>query len=488
MAFSERKFLLSLCFRSFLIAIMLISASTAVPFYYSSSSFAYPALSKAQSDNGPVIKDHNLKAEIVLRGGGLKFPTSMAFLGPNDILVLEKNEGTVKRIVNGVMLPKPLLDVNVANKNERGMLGIAVAPPKQHDNKPTYVFLYYTEALTKDGDDVTEGKAPLGNRLYRCELIDNKLVNPKLLLDLPAAPAATHNGGAILMDHHDNIYLPIGNVNDHEILSFQTKAQNSEKAADPNGTSGILRINEDGKPVNKKGNNILGNKYPLNLYYAYGIRNSFGIDFDPVTGNLWDTENGPFYGDEINLVKPGFNSGWNKVQGIWKPNGGFAGKVTLHPANLLDFNSKGRYSDPEFTWHNSTGVTALKFLNSDKLGKQYQNDMFVGDFHRGNLYHFDLDKKRTGLSLGKKGEPLHDKIANNTEELNKVLFGEGFGGITDIEVGPDDGYLYILSLYQGGDNCNIKDTPNYNNNKANCISYSSSSLEGTIFRIAPTTN
>ena len=60
----------------------------------------------------------------------------------------------------------------------------------------------------------------------------------------------------------------------------------------------------------------------MNLYYAYGIRNSFGIDFDPVTGKLWDTENGPGYGDEINLVKPGFNSGWGKIQGMWTTEGG----------------------------------------------------------------------------------------------------------------------------------------------------------------------
>ena len=56
-------------------------------------------------------------------------------------------------------------------------------------------------------------------------------------------------------------------------------------------------------------------QHSLNKYYAYGIRNSFGIDFDPVTGNLWDTENGPGFGDEINLVEPGFNSGWSRVQG-----------------------------------------------------------------------------------------------------------------------------------------------------------------------------
>ena len=84
----------------------------------------------------------------------------------------------------------------------------------------------------------------------------------------------------------------------------------------PDGRSGILRITQDGKAV---GDGILGLIDPLNIYYAYGIRNSFGIDFDPVTGNLWDTENGPEYGDEINLVKPGFNSGWMVVQGIWRP-------------------------------------------------------------------------------------------------------------------------------------------------------------------------
>jgi hypothetical protein len=57
----------------------------------------------------------------------------------------------------------------------------------------------------------------------------------------------------------------------------------------------------------------------MNLYYTYGIKNNFGIDFDPNTGNLWDAENGPEYGDGLNLVKPGFNSGWITVQGIWKP-------------------------------------------------------------------------------------------------------------------------------------------------------------------------
>ena len=64
---------------------------------------------------------------------------------------------------------------------------------------------------------------------------------------------------------------------------------------------------------------IIGLHHPLDKYFAYGLRNSFTIAFDPITGRLWDAENGPEYGDEINLVQPGFNSGWNKDRAYGYP-------------------------------------------------------------------------------------------------------------------------------------------------------------------------
>ena len=100
--------------------------------------------------------------------------------------------------------------------------------------------------------------------------------------------------------------------------SHRTQAQNVVDGPPVDGTGGIIRITQDSQEV---AYNPLGSAYPQNFYYAYGIRNSFGMDFDPLTGNLWDTENGPNYGDEINLVEPGFNSGWAQVQGFWTPNG-----------------------------------------------------------------------------------------------------------------------------------------------------------------------
>ena len=380
----------------------------------------------------PKILDSHLKVEQVV--GGLDTPTTMAFLGPNDILVLEKDKGTVQRIVNGKLQGQPLLDVNVATSVERGMCGIAIS---KHDSK-TYVFLYYTEISGNDGAD-RQGEEPMGNRLYRYELADNKLINPTLLLDLPATPGPRHNGGAIIIGPGNNLYVPIGDVDgSFRGPSSQTITQNYQSGKDADGRSGILRITQDGQPV---GEGILGNDIPLRLYYAYGVRNSFGLGFDPVSGKLWDTENGPGNSDEINLVEPGFNSGWQEVMGLAKNEKGF------DEANLVDFNGKGHYRDPELVWLNTAGPTALLFMTSSKLGSQYLNSMFVSDVHNGRIYHFELTSDRAHLNLPPQ---LAGKIIKNPRAsgLDKIIFGEDFGGITDLKIGPD-GYLYVVSIGLG---------------------------------------
>jgi aldose sugar dehydrogenase len=80
--------------------------------------------------------------------------------------------------------------------------------------------------------------------------------------------------------------------------------------------------------------------------------------------------------------------------------------------NLVNFEGNGKYSDPEFVWKMSVGLTALKFLKSNAYGKDYQNDMFVADFHNGNIYPFDLNEERTELTL--MGD-LKDKVADNID-------------------------------------------------------------------------
>jgi glucose/arabinose dehydrogenase len=178
----------------------------------------------------------------------------------------------------------------------------------------------------------------------------------------------------------------------------------------------------------------------MHKYYAYGIRNSFGITFDPVKGNLWQTENGPDVYDEINVVKPGFNSGWIKVMGPLSRNrdANIAGELVNYPGS--------HYTDPVFSWKNPVAVTGIEFMKSSALGEKYKNNIFVGDYNNGNLYYFELNDTRTGI---KPEAGLYGLIVDDDDQLSAVTFGTGFGAISDIKMGPKDGFLYVLSINDG---------------------------------------
>jgi glucose/arabinose dehydrogenase len=238
----------------------------------------------------------------------------------------------------------------------------------------------------------------------------------------------------------NNKYVPVGDIDGSFKKEFQhIQTQNfGKRKVVADGRSGILRITQEGKHV---GMGILGDSMPLRLYYAYGIRNSFGLDFDPVTGRLWETENGPQDGDEINLVEPGFNSGWNEIYGF------STSLKTFSTNELVTFENKGHYEEPKLVWAKSTGLTSIVFLDTDKLGKSYRNDIFVGSVHNGHIYHFKLNKERTDLALPR---ALAKRYIQNLINLGaeEVVFASGLGGITDLTEGPD-GYLYMVSIAEG---------------------------------------
>jgi aldose sugar dehydrogenase len=418
--------------------------------------------SNSEKEELPYVKDVNMKVELVAEG--LRHPTSMTFLNHDDLLVLEKDKGTVLRITNGIIREQPLLDINVSNEGERGMLGISSIKSAGGE---TFVFLYFTESSKKDGY-ARNSTIPVGNVLYRYEFVDGRLVNPKVLLDLPDSIHPAHNGGKILIGPDGNLYVVVGDgdscvdrsqkINGRFACSdsnldyiLNSQSSNIADGLPPAGRGGILRMTVNGNVV---GEGILGNGNPLGLYYGYGIRNSFGLDFDPLTNNLWDTENGPGFGDEINLVEPGFNSGWLKVQGFWPVftynpvplKKGYLNHTSVESVTeFADFDGNGKYRDPKFAWNITVGPTALKFFNSPRWGSQYENDLFVGDINKGEILHFDLNENRTDLVLK---DDLQDRVANSTKEYRDCIFAGGFGGITDIQVAPD-GYLYVLSYPHG---------------------------------------
>jgi glucose/arabinose dehydrogenase len=378
-----------------------------------------------------ITKDPNLKVETVVTG--LSSPTSMAFIDNNNILVLEKG-GQVRVISNGVLQGKPVLQVSVARESERGLLGIAILNSTKTGTEAAsnnkFVFLYYTES--KGGD--------LRNRVYRYEWNgqNQNLTNPTLILDLPALPGPNHNGGKLVIGPDHYLYAVIGDLN------HRGKLQNIKDGPDPDDTSVILRVNlNDGSPA--KDNPFINDaNTAMHKYYAYGVRNSFGITFDPITGNLWQTENGPDVYDEINVVKPGFNSGWIQVMGPLSRNAG------VSTDQLVNFPGS-HYADPVFSWKNPVAVTDIEFMKSSVLGEKYKNNIFVGDYNNGNLYYFEVNSTRTGikLNLSQQQAGLSSLVVDDGTQLSAVTFGTDFGGITDIKTGPTDGFLYVLSINDG---------------------------------------
>ncbi len=378
--------------------------------------------------SGPVLHDGMLAVELVAEG--LDLPTSMHFLDDDTILVLEKNKGQVRIVFDGKLLEEPAIEVEVATGAEQGLLGIAIW---NEQNGPS-VFLY----LTENHEDKTR------NLIYKYIYDeDEKTLNNKtLVLDLPGEPGPFHNGGKIAIGPRDGyMYAVIGDVS-----SGGGMLDNQIPGRPPNDKSVILRVDRDtGTPVEDNPfYNHTGDMKKLQRYYAYGIRNSFGMDFEPVTGKLWITENGDDVYDEINIVEPGFNSGWHKIMGpIVRTN------MTVEN-DLIIFDG-ANYGDPIFSWYAPVGVTDIEFLNSTKLGDKYDDNIFVGDINNGNLYFFEVNGNRTGVTFH---DPrLLDLVADPVKEgedseLSSLILGEGFGRITDIEAGPD-GLLYILTYEDG---------------------------------------
>lgn len=378
--------------------------------------------------SGPVLHDDMLALELVVEG--LDLPTSMRFLDDGTILVLEKNNGQVRVVSDGKLLDEPAIDVEVATAVEQGLLGIAI----WNGESDTSVFLY----LTENYEDKTR------NVIYKYIYDENEktLENMTLVLELPGEPGPFHNGGKLATGPRDGyLYAVIGDVS-----SGGGILDNQIPGRPPNNKSVILRVDRDnGTPVEDNPfYNYTGSMEKLHQYYAYGIRNSFGMEFDPMTGKLWMTENGDNVYDEINIVEPGFNSGWHKIMGpIIRTN------MTIEN-DLIIFDG-AKYGDPIFSWYVPVGVTDIEFLNSTKLGEKYDDNVFVGDINNGNLYFFQVNGNRTGVTFH---DPrLLDLVADPVKEgedseLSSLILGDGFGRITDIESGPD-GLLYIMTYDDG---------------------------------------
>ena len=160
----------------------------------------------------PDLRESTFKLDKIV--DGFSRPTGMSFLGPNDFLVTEEDTGKVKRVIDG-RISQTVLDVDVSTNDSRGLIGI----DSTNVANKTFVFLYFTESSSKDDGE------PIGNRLYRYELINGQLTNQKLLLDMPAGPGSKDNGGPIVIGPDNNVYSVVGHVAGDGDKGHETKAK-----------------------------------------------------------------------------------------------------------------------------------------------------------------------------------------------------------------------------------------------------------------------
>ena len=456
-------------------------------------------------ETNPTVLDSGFKIQEFVTG--LDSPINMEFLG-DDLLVLEKNSGIVRHIKDSKLLDSPVLDVEVSNYGELGLLGITSVEDD--------VYLFFTEAFH-------DGGKTLENRIYKYTWNGNELVQPILLKSVPQFEKI-YVGGELVSGLDGTVYAVTGDnykkgllqnhLKDESYRSYSSMVSSDEKdhltisdsltyalscakisfyhyttnpfgwqSEQPDLSNNPLELNvfnilanldacarqfyyDNFSDGHWKDTSSIIQIEPKGAYAAIGIRNSFGLAVDPKTGYLWDTENGPDVYDEVNLVETKFNSGWAKIQG---PSNG---KSLPQLPNYEEYE----YSEPEFSWELPVGVTAIEFPNPKNF-KKYENFVFVADVNNGYIYKFKLDDTRTKFVF--ESPHLQDNVLNihksspdylqyvedatfvsdtgclvsgfpcsTLEPMDEILFAKNFGVITDMKFGPD-GALYVISLMEG---------------------------------------
>ncbi len=231
------------------------------------------------------------------------------------------------------------LDLAVNSASERGLLGIALHPNFLLNG---YVYLYWTESSTGVDSTNLADVALLGNRVDRYIWNGSTLTFDRNLIHLHAYQAdanqplrGNHNGGILRFGPDGKLYILMGDNGRRGLLQNLPCGPTSvcpgptvpddqfggPEPDDNHLTGFILRLNDDGStpadnPFFNASTSLTGQAAAnIKKLYAYGVRNSFGVAFDPLSGNLWDEENGDDTFDEINRITAGSNNGWVQIMG-----------------------------------------------------------------------------------------------------------------------------------------------------------------------------
>jgi glucose/arabinose dehydrogenase len=457
----------------------------------------------ALADSIPAtVLDPNLQVTPFL--SGLSQPIGLVFLGPDDLLVLEKASGQIKRVIGGVVQSSPVLDLAVNSNSERGLLSVALHPDFP---ETPHVFVRWTESSTGADSAVVSEVPLLGNVVDRFVwngttlVFDGRLIAMRARqtgnVEVPGHPGivngnenGNHNGGPIRFGPDGKLYVYLGDLGRRGWLQnlpngpFLTSPFTDDNFGGPEPDDAhlagvILRLEPDGSapednPFFGVGASV-GGEVGANLQkiYAYGFRNGFGMAFDPETGILWETENGDDSFSEVNRVIPGMNGGWIQMAGplsrfaqfkfIETTQYGRALQQVRYPPTRIVYTAAAAlarlfmlpgatYVDPEFSWKYEVGPAGTTFITGDALGEAHNGTLWVGSARSfqqvggtgGALYRFQLTSDR--LQIDVSADPLlADKVADNLFRQQK------FDGTESESLIIGTGFGTTADLVQGPD-------------------------------------
>jgi len=351
----------------------------------------------------PITLDTGIQHQIRLFvTKGLNQPWSMAFLPDGGILITER-AGRLRIVRNGVLDPKPVAGVpQVYAQSLAGLLDLALHP-RFAENKLVY-FTYHKPPTTPGA-----GAAGVIT-LARGRWDGNALADVR---DIFSAVAGG-NASRIIFGKDGMIYMSVG-VGDPPAAS---------QAQDPGSLAGkVLRLKDDGSvPPDNPFVDRAGYRPEI---YTMGHRNALGLAVNPVTGDIWECEDGPNGGDEVNVLQPGKNYGWPVVS---------FGRFYLGP-RVSDIPWKEGMEPPLVFWVPAIAISGMTFYTGDKF-PNWKNNVFVGGMRTGEV-------PRSGhlerIDFNDKWEELH----------REGMLRELQNRIRDVRQGPD-GFLYLLTAEDDG--------------------------------------
>jgi glucose/arabinose dehydrogenase len=351
--------------------------------------------------DGPIVLDTGIQHQIrLVVTKGFNQPWSMAFLPDGNILVTER-PGRLRIVRNGVLDPNPIAGLpKIQAQGLAGLMDLALHP-RFNENKLVY-FTYHKPPAEGTG----AGVITLARGRW----------DGTALADVRDIFSAIPNGNAsrIIFGKDGMVYMTVG-VGD---------PPQAARAQDPNDLAGkVLRLRDDGTvPPDNPFVNRPGYRPEI---YTMGHRNALGLAVQPDTGAIWECEDGPNGGDEINILQPGKNYGWPLVS---------FGRFYLGP-RVTEKPWQEGMEQPLVFWVPAIAISGMTFYTGDKF-PTWKNNVFVGGMRQGEV-------PRSGhlerIDFNDKWEELHRE--SMLRELQQR--------IRDVRQGPD-GFLYVLTAENDG--------------------------------------